>query len=234
MSNTIVSPQEWREARVALLEEEKALTRAGDAIAAKRRELPWTLMDEYVFQTPDGPETLAELFAGRGQLAMYHFMFGPDWTQGCHRCSYWADSFDGIDIHLAHRDTTFLACSNTSTDNIEAYKERMGWNFKWVSALDNGFNQFMRVSFNKEEYESGKADYNFGTHPPYFQEMQGLSVFAKTDDGEVARAYSTFGRGIDVFSNTYQILDLTPKGRDEQDLGFDPMTWIQRHDQYKD
>ena len=231
----LVSREEWTEARKVLLADEKALTRQHDEIAARRRELPWVLVEkDYVFASPDGPVSLADLFEGRSQLAVYHFMFGPDWTQGCHRCSFWADNFDGTDIHLAHRDTTFLAISNTSIANIEAYRQRMGWDFRWVSSLDTDFNPDYGVSWDKKTYESGTGSYNFGAHPPFFQEMQGLSIFVKLEDGRVAHAYSTYGRGIDVFNGAYQILDLTPKGRDEQDLGFDPMVWIQRHDQYKD
>jgi predicted dithiol-disulfide oxidoreductase (DUF899 family) len=231
----LVAQDDWMAARLALLAAEKEHTRRGDALAAKRRELPWVLVDkDYVFDTPDGPRALADLFDGRGQLALYHFMFGPDWTQGCHRCSFWADNFDGIDVHLAHRDTTFIAASNTSLENIEAYRRRMGWDFRWVSALGSGFNEDFAVSWTKAQLEAGEGRYNFDTDWAFFTEMQGLSVFAKLDDGRVAHTYSTFARGIDVFNGAYQILDLTPNGRDEQDLGPDPMTWIQRHDQYRD
>lgn len=230
----LVSREEWTSARKALLADEKALMRQGDAVAARRRALPWTLVEKpYTFETTDGPATLADLFAGRSQLVVYHFMFGPDWKQGCHRCSFWADNFDGIDVHLAHRDTTFLAASNTALAKIESYRERMGWRFRWVSALGSDFNRDFHVSFARGELATGDALYNFGTGRPFFDEMQGLSVFAKLADGRVAHAYSTYARGIDVFNGAYQILDLTPKGRDEGEAP-DPMFWLKRHDQYGD
>jgi predicted dithiol-disulfide oxidoreductase (DUF899 family) len=206
--------------------------RRADALAARRRDLPWTLVEKpYVFETPQGRATLAELFAGRRQLAVYHFMFGPEWKQGCHRCSFWADNFDGIDVHLAQRDTTFLACSNTSLAKLEAYRARMGWRFRWVSALGSDFNRDFHVSFARAELARGDAYYNFRNASPPFEEMQGLSVFVKLGDGRVAYAYSTYARGIDVFNGAYQILDLTPQGRDEGDA-LDPMFWLKRHDRY--
>jgi len=232
--HVLVSREDWTAARLEVLAEEKALMRQADALAAKRRAMPWTLVEKmYVFDAPEGRVTLSDLFAGRSQLAVYHFMFGPDWTQGCHRCSFWADNFDGIDVHLAHRDTTFIVASNTSRENIEAYKTRMGWRFKWVSALGSDFNRDFHVSFAQAEITAGDAYYNFQKKSPYFTEMQGLSVFAKLADGRIAYTYSTYARGIDVFNGAYQILDLTPKGRDEGD-GVDPMFWLKRHDQYTD
>ncbi len=228
----LVSREEWTAARQALLAEEKSLTRQADALAAKRRTLPWVVVEnDYRFDTPDGPRTLAELFAGRSQLVVYHFMYGPDWKQGCHRCSFWADNFDGIDVHLAHRDTTFVAASNTALTNIAAYRARMGWHFTWVSSLGTDFNRDLHVSFAAAELARGDAYYNFRNVSPHFPEMQGLSVFARLPDGRVAHTYSTYGRGIDVFNGAYQILDLTPLGRDEGDAP-DPMFWIRRHDQY--
>ena len=209
----LASRADWTAARLALLDDEKELTRRGGrrrgraaraAVGARREGLR--------LRHADGPQTLAELFDGRSQLAIYHFMFGPDWTQGCHRCSFWADNFDGIAVHLAHRDTTFLAVSNTAVENIEAYRQRMGWEFKWVSSLGSDFNRDFNVSWTDEELKAGKGRYNFGTGWAFFTEMQGLSVFAKLDDGRVAHTYSTYARGIDVFNGAYQILDLTPKG----------------------
>lgn len=230
----LVSRAEWTAARTALLAEEKVLMRQSDALAAKRRALPWVLVDEpYLLEGPNGTVTLADAFAGRRQLVVYHFMYGPDWKQGCHRCSFWADNFDGIDVHLAHRDTTFVAASNTAIANIEAYRGRMGWRFTWLSTLGTTFNRDFAVSFTTEELARGDAYYNFKRVSPYFPEMQGLSVFAKLADGRVAHAYSTYGRGIDVFNGAYQILDLTPQGRDEGDAP-DPMFWLRRHDQYGD
>jgi predicted dithiol-disulfide oxidoreductase (DUF899 family) len=228
----IVSREAWTAARTALLAEEKALMRQGDALAARRRALPWTLVaSEYAFDAPEGRVSLADLFAGRSQLAVYHFMFGPEWKQGCHRCSFWADNFDGIDVHLAQRDTAFLAVSNTSLANIEAYRRRMGWRFRWVSSLGTSFNRDFHVSFAREELAAGDALYNYARRSPPFDEMPGLSVFARLSDGRVAHAYSTYGRGIDVFNGAYQILDLTPKGRDEAG-SLDPMFWLKRHDSY--
>jgi predicted dithiol-disulfide oxidoreductase (DUF899 family) len=230
----IVSREEWTAARKALLEEEKALTRQGDALAVKRRALPFALVEKsYVFDAPEGRISLSDLFASRSQLVVYHFMFGPDWKQGCHRCSFWADNFDGIDVHLAHRDTTFIVASNAPLEKLEAYRARMGWRFKWVSALGSDFNRDLHVSFDKEELAAGDAYYNFRNVSPPFPEMQGLSVFVKLGDGRVAHAYSTYARGIDVFNGAYNILDLTPKGRDEAG-SLDPMFWLKRRDQYGD
>jgi predicted dithiol-disulfide oxidoreductase (DUF899 family) len=230
----IVSREEWTAARTALLAEEKAFTRQGDTLAARRRALPWVLVDEdYAFEGPGGRVTLADLFAGRSQLVVYHFMYGPDWKQGCHRCSFWADNFDGVDVHLAHRDTTLIAVSNTSLEKIEAYRKRMGWRFTWVSALGSDFNRDFHVSFDQAELDAGDAYYNFKALSPPFREMQGLSVFVRLSDGRIAHAYSTYGRGIDVFNGAYQILDLTPRGRDE-DAFADRMAWLKRRDQYGD
>ena len=152
----LVSRAEWTAARIALLDEEKALTRAADELAVKRRALPWVVVEkDYVFDTRDGRKPLTELFAGRHHLVVYHFMYGPDWKQGCHRCSFWADNFDGIDVHLAHRDTTFLAASNTALASIEAYRQRMGWRFTWVSSLGTDFNRDFHVSFAAAEFHRG-------------------------------------------------------------------------------
>jgi predicted dithiol-disulfide oxidoreductase (DUF899 family) len=234
MERRIVSREEWTAARKALLAEEKALMRQGDALAARRRELPWTLVEkEYAFDAPEGRVSLGGLFAGKTQLAVYHFMFGPEWKQGCHRCSFWADNFDGIDVHLAHRDTAFLAVSNTSLAKIEEYRRRMGWRFRWVSSLGGDFNRDFHVTFARAELAAGDAEYNYARRSPPFDEMPGLSVFAQLEGGRLAHAYSTYGRGIDVFNGAYQILDLTPKGRDEAG-SLDPMFWLKRRDEYGD
>jgi predicted dithiol-disulfide oxidoreductase (DUF899 family) len=160
-------------------------------------------------------------------------MFGADWAQGCHRCSFWADNFDGVDVHLAHRDTTFVVTSNAPQAKLDTYRERMGWSFRWVSAGDNDFSKDFHVTFAREEHAAGTAYYNFKNESPPFEEMPGLSVFVKLADGRVAHAYSTYARGIDVFNGAYQLLDLTPKGRDEAG-SIDPMFWLRRHDQYDD
>jgi len=230
----LVTKDVWLEARQELLRAEKEAMRAHDDLAARRRALPWRLVEEeYAFDTSEGRQTLAELFGDRTQLVVYHFMFAPEWKQGCFRCSFWADNFDGIDVHLAHRDTAFLAVSNTSLEKIAAYRARMGWRFRWVSSLGSDFNRDFHVSFDRGEMQRGDAWYNYQRGPVFFEEMQGLSVFAKLRDGRVAHTYSTYGRGIDVFNGAYQILDLTPKGRDEGDAP-DPMFWIKRHDEYRD
>ena len=228
----VVSREDWTMARLALLDEEKALTRQMDTLAAKRRSMPWTLVEKtYVFDGPQGRVTLAELFSGRNQLVVYHFMFGPEWTAGCHRCSFWADNFDGLDVHLAHRDTTFVVVSNTAREKIEAYRGRMGWRFTWVSSLGSDFNRDFHVTFAQAELDAGNAYYNFRKRSPYFTEMPGLSVFARLSDGRIAYTYSTYARGIDIFNAAYQMLDLTPNGRGEGDA-MDPMFWLRRHDEY--
>lgn len=229
-----VSRSEWLRERLALLAEEKALTRALDAVAKKRRDLPWVRVEKsYEFETTDGRESLSELFAGKNQLVIYHFMFGPDWPEGCPSCSFWADNFDRVDVHLAHRDTTLIAASNTALSNIEAYRQRMGWQFKWVSALGGDFNRDFRVTFAPEQIEAGEVDYNFGTSGFASSEAPGLSVFVRLADGGIAHAYSCYGRGLDIINGAYQILDLTPKGRDETGLPY-TQAWLRRRDRYKD
>lgn len=230
----IVSREAWRAARTAFLADEKAFTKARDALAAQRRGLPWELVEaDYEFQTPDGPRSLADLFAGRRQLVVYHFMYGPDWEEGCPSCSFWADNFNGVDVHLAHRDTTLIAASNTSLANIEAYRKRMGWNFRWVSSLGSDFNRDFGVTFTAEEIESATADYNYKIQSFPVAEAPGLSVFAKLDDGRVAHTYSAYARGLDIINGAYHILDLTPNGRGEDELPF-TMAWLRRRDQYDD
>jgi predicted dithiol-disulfide oxidoreductase (DUF899 family) len=229
-THQLVSREDWVQARLALLEDEKAHTRRGDELAARRRALPWVVVeDDYVFEGPDGRRTLAELFDGRRQLVMYHFMFGPDWDAGCERCSYFADNFEGIDVHLAARDTTFLAVSNTSVANIEAYKARMGWSFTWVSSLGSPFGVDFDTTFRQEDIESGNAYYNYRRSYFWWTEAQGLSAFVRLDDGRVAHTYSTYARGIDAFNGANAILDLTAQGRDESAI---PMEWVRRHDEY--
>ena len=225
--HAIVSREEWTEARIALLQDEKAVTRQMDALAEKRRGLPWSLVkEEYVFETAEGRSTLAEMFAGRSQLVVYHFMFGADWAQGCHRCSFWADNFDGVDVHLAHRDTTFVVTSNAPQAKLNAYRERMGWSFRWVSAGDSDFSKDFHVTFAREEHAAGTAYYNFKNESPPFEEMPGLSVFVKLADGRVAHAYSTYARGLDGLWGAYQWLDRAPHGRNESGI------WWKRHDEY--
>lgn len=228
-----VSRDEWLEARRALLAKEKAHLRAHDELARQRRELPWVKVDKtYVFDGPNGRQTLAELFDGRSQLMIYHFMLGPDWQQGCPSCSYLADHFDGATIHLAQRDVTFLVVSRAPIAQIEAFKKRMGWRFKWVSSFGSDFNHDYHVSFSKDELEQKQAYYNYerGTFPA--EEAPGLSVFYESEAGEVFHTYSTYGRGLDILVGTYNMLDLAPKGRDEDGFAF-TMAWVRHHDRYE-
>lgn len=227
-SPKIADRETWLQARRALLVEEKAVTRQLDELARRRRALPWVRIDKtYSFDSTEGPRTLEELFADRIQLVIYHFMMGPDWAEGCPSCSFWADNFNGIDVHLANRDTTFLAISRAPLDAIEAYRRRMGWDFKWISSLGTDFNMDFGVSF-PEGYRVN-AHYNFTPIDNPMEEAQGLSVFTRGPEGEVFHTYSSYGRGVDIFNGAYQLLDLTPKGRDEGD-GI--MAWLRRHDTY--
>lgn len=235
MSKTpLVSREEWTKARLELLDEEKAMSKALDALARKRRELPWVSIDKkYEFEGPDGMVSLSDLFAGHRQLLVYHLMYGPDWKQACPSCSFWADNYNGVAVHLAHRDTALVAISNTSLENIEAYRERMGWQFNWVSSLGSGFNRDFNVSFNAEELEDGEVYYNFTKTKFPVTEAPGLSAFIRTDDGGIAHSYSCHGRGLDIFNGAYQMLDMTALGRDEDSLSH-KMAWVRRHDEYED
>ncbi len=225
--------EDWIAARRALLAREKAHTRERDALAAARRALPALKIDkEYAFEGPDGRETLADLFAGRSQLMVYHFMYGPDWAEGCPSCSFWADNFDGIDVHLAHRDVTFLMVSTAPVAVIDAYRRRMGWRMKWVSCAGSDFNRDMNVSFTPEEIEQGDAFYNFQPKGFPSTEAPGLTCFRRQGDG-IFLTYAAYGRGLDGFNGAYQLLDLAPKGRDEDGLPW-PMAWLRRRDQYED
>jgi predicted dithiol-disulfide oxidoreductase (DUF899 family) len=232
MSNQIVSHEEWLKARLDLLAAEKELTRQRDALTRRRMAMPWERVEKpYRFGGPNGPLSLADLFDGRSQLVVYHFMFGPDWEQGCKSCSFWADNFDGIPIHLNHRDVTFTAVSRAPLAKIDAYKARMGWSFPWVSSHGSDFNFDYHVSFTPEEMAAGKAYYNYAVRPVTASDEQGVSVFGRNDAGEVLHTYSCHGRGIDMFNSAYQYLDLVPKGRDEDGFDF-AMRWVHRHDQY--
>jgi predicted dithiol-disulfide oxidoreductase (DUF899 family) len=223
--------EEWLAARLKLLAAEKELTRRRDAVAEQRRALPWVRVDkDYVFEAPEGRVALADLFDGRRQLLVQHFMLAPGWEQGCKSCSYMADHNDCTTVHLAQRDVTLLAISRAPLAEIERFRKRMGWHFKWVSSHGTDFNRDFRVTFTPEEKASGKADYNFGRTPPG-EEMPGVSVFYKDDSGAVFHTYSTYGRGVEVMMHTYNLLDLTPKGRDEAEGG--GMAWVRHHDRYE-
>jgi predicted dithiol-disulfide oxidoreductase (DUF899 family) len=231
MRNQVVSHEEWLKARLELLTAEKEFTRQRDALTRRRMAMPWERVEKpYQFEGPNGALSLADLFDGRSQLIVYHFMFGPDWEEACKSCSFWADNFDGIPIHLNHRDVTFTAVSRAPLANIEAYKKRMGWSFPWVSSYGSDFNYDFHVSFTEEQLAAGKVDYNYGLVEGY-EELPGLSVFYKNERGEVFHTYSCYARGIDMVNGAYQFLDLVPKGRDEDGFNFS-MEWVRRHDQY--
>ncbi|MBI2801791.1 MAG: thioredoxin family protein [Gammaproteobacteria bacterium] len=233
-NHKVVSHDEWVAARRLHLDKEKEFTRMRDQLSEARRELPWTKVEKlYVFDGPRGKESLAELFGNCSQLVVYHFMFGADWTEGCPSCSFWADNFNGIDIHLQHRDIQFLAISKGPLEKLEAYKRRLGWQFKWVSSMDNDFNRDYQVSFTPDELQAGEVYYNFGKRAFPQTEAPGISVFYKTEQGEIFRTYSCYARGLDMLNGAYHYIDLTPKGRDEAGLPF-TMTWVRRRDQYVD
>jgi predicted dithiol-disulfide oxidoreductase (DUF899 family) len=230
----VVSRAEWIAARKQLLKEEKEVTRLRDLLSQQRRELPWVKLNkQYVFDTPDGKKTLADLFEGRSQLIVYHFMFGPEWREGCPSCSFNMDHTDGALVHLAQRDVTFLAVSRAPLPKLEEFKKRMGWRFNWVSSFGNDFNHDFHVSFTKEERAKGKVDYNYEMAEFPSEEAPGYSVFYKEDNGEIFHTYSAYARGTEVALGTYNYLDLVPKGRDEDGLSFS-MSWIRHHDRYSD
>jgi len=245
--NKVVSREDWFEAHKAHLAREKELTHLRDAVSAERLALPWVAVDKrYVFEGADGRKTLADLFEGRSQLLVQHFMFGPGWEQGCPSCSFMADHSDGMTIHLEHRDVTFVAVSRATLPEIQRFKARMGWKFDWVSSAGNDFNRDFHVSFDPEDRVEGtafvdpeKADlaksqvyYNYALTPFPNTEAPGVSVFWKDEEsGEVFHTYSTFGRGVEVMMGAYRMLDLVPKGRDERDT-FYKMEWVRHHDRY--
>ena len=232
--NKVVSRDQWDEARKALLGKEKAFTRQRDELSAARRALPWVKIEKpYVFDGLRGKVTLADAFDGRGQLVVYHFMFGPDWQAGCPSCSFLADHFDGAIGHLNQRDVTLVVVSRAPLETLEAYRARMGWRFTWMSSLGGDFNRDFHVSFSAEEIASGAVDYNYARGPFPVEEAPGLSVFSKNAAGDVCHTYSSYGRGLDALIGAYQWLDLVPKGRDESGLAF-PMDWVRRHDEYDD
>ena len=231
MPHQIVSRDEWLAARKALLAKEKAFTKERDALSQERRRLPWVKVDKkYVFDAPADKETLADLFAGRNQLLVYHFMFGPGWKEGCPSCSFWADNYNGAVVHLSHRDVSLVAISRAPLEKLESYRKRMGWNFKWVSSYGNDFNRDYHVSFMPEEQKT--AIYNYKADGFGSSEAPGVSVFIKAADGQIFHTYSCYARGLDMLNGAYHLLDLVPKGRDEQGLSY-PMAWVRRHDQYE-
>ena len=234
MQHPVVSREEWIAARKVLLAKEKLLTRQRDQLAAERRNLPWVKVDKpYVFAGPDGKETLADLFDGRSQLIIQHFMFGPDWEEGCVGCSFGADHVDSARQHFEHRDLSFAAVSRTSIAKIVAFKRRMGWTFKWVSSLGSDFNYDFGVSFTKEQLAKGKVVYNYVPIESQMEDLSGISAFYKDETGAIFHTYSTYARGDELLSAAYAYLDLAPKGRDEEGLPF-PSAWWRHHDKYED
>jgi predicted dithiol-disulfide oxidoreductase (DUF899 family) len=228
MTHPVVSHEEWVAARKALMAKEKAFTRLREELARERRQLPWERVEkDYVFEAPEGRVTLADLFAGKSQLIVYHFMFGPDYEEGCPSCSYWADNFNGLDVHLAARDTALVAISRAPLDRFLSYKQRMGWSFRWVSSAACDFNYDYGVSRRPGEK---LLEYNYGTIQRKADEHPGISAFIK-QDGAIFHSYSTYARGLDVVNCAYHLLDLTAKGRQEEGLPF-PMAWVRRHDRY--
>jgi predicted dithiol-disulfide oxidoreductase (DUF899 family) len=226
----VVSSEKWLAARKKLLVKEKALTRLADKLARERRALPWeAVTKDYVFEGPNGRETLSRLFDGRSQLVVYHFMFVPDWDAGCPHCSRWADNFNGIIVHLNQRDVTMVAVSRAPYAKLAAYRQRMGWTFKWVSSSGTDFNFDYHVSFTPDELKKGKAFYNFKLQNPGVADREGVSVFARDAKDRIFRTYSTFARGIEALNLDYKYLDVVPKGRDEGGRG--PF-WVRRHDEY--
>ena len=229
----IVSQSEWTAQRKAFLAREKEFTRSRDRLSAERRALPWVKVEKpYVFETPAGKKTLAELFDGKSQLIVYHFMLGPGWVQGCPSCSYLADHFDGAIIHLSRRDAAFVVVSRAPLAEIEAYKKRMGWQFRWVSSFGSDFNFDFQVAFRDDEI-GAEATYNYERQEIDSDEMPGASVFYKDESGSVFHTYSAYARGLDILVGAYNWLDLTPKGRDEEKLPWS-MAWVRRHDEYDD
>ncbi len=228
-AHAVVSRKEWIAARRALLVKEKELTRAHDRISAERRALPWVKVEEpYVFEGSEGRETLAELFGGRSQLIVYHFMFAPGWTEGCTGCSFLADHIDGANLHLQHHDISLVAVSRAPWREFQDFRKRMGWRFKWVSSHGSDFNYDYGVSFTKEQVVTGDVGYNYGTSAYAHDELHGLSVFYKDAAGAVFHTYSAYARGADILLGAHNYLDLTPKGRNEAGT----MDWVRRHDEY--
>lgn len=231
-THPVVSQDAWLQARRELLQKEKEATRLLDELAIERRRLPWVKVSKnYVFDTPGGRVPLADLFAGRSQLFVYHFMFHPDWAEGCPSCSFVSDHFDGTLPHLAARDVTLVAVSRAPLDKIAEFKNRMGWRFPWVSSHGSDFNHDYHVSFTDEELATGRVNYNFTMQEFPSAEGPGLSIFRKDSAGEIFHTYSAYGRGVETLMTTYRMLDLVPKGRDEAGLEFS-MAWVRYHDRY--
>src|SRR5216684_8542870 len=233
-SHRVVSRNQWTEARKALLAKEKEFTRLRDQLSRERRELPWVRVDkEYAFEGASGKKTLTELFEGRGQLIVYHFMFDPSWDEGCPSCSFWADNFNGIIVHLNQRDVSLAAISRAPFAQFAAFRKRMGWGFEWVSSFGTGFNTDYHVSSAPEQLAQGEVLYKHAGRKTSMSELPGISVFCKAPDGTIFHTYSCYARGLDMLNVAYHYLDLVPKGRDESSLPRN-MAWVRYHDKYED
>jgi predicted dithiol-disulfide oxidoreductase (DUF899 family) len=230
----VLSHDAWVAARSALLAKEKAFTRLRDELSRERRALPWERVEtSYTFDGPGGTMTLADLFGPRSQLVIYHFMFPPDDEAGCKSCSFWADTFNPITIHLVHRDVSFGAVSRAPLKKLERFRQRMGWSFTWVSSAGNEFNYDYMVSFRPEQVQGGRAVYNYVPFDMELEDREGVSVFYRAPDGAIYHTYSAYARGIDLLNTAYNYLDLVPKGRDEDELDF-TQSWVRYHDRYED
>ena len=227
----IVSRDEWNAARAQFLKKEKEFTHQREAMAAELRALPWAKVEKnYVFDTNEGKKSLRDLFNGKSQLITYHFMFGPDWDEGCDGCSFVSDHVDSARQHFEHHDISYVAVSRATLDKLNAYKKRMGWTFPWVSSDDGDFNYDFQASFRQEDLEEGPVYYNFKMQKLTGDEQPGLSVFYKDETGDIYHTYSTYERGLDILLTTYHFIDMTPIGRNEKGNGMGE--WMKRHDEY--
>lgn len=230
-SHPVVSREEWLKQRIALLSEEKALTRRRDELASKVRAMPWVKVEKnYTFDSVTGKKSFADLFGPRTQLVIYHFMFDPTWSQGCASCSFVADHYANLVVHLAHRDISLVTISKAPVEKLEQFRKRMGWSFPWVSAANTDFGRDFGVSFTDEELADGNGVYNFVDKAHSIRELPGLSVFSRNPRGEIYHTYSVFARGLEDFLSAYRYIDITPKGRDEEQTG--GMGWLRHHDRY--
>ncbi|MFP6836903.1 MAG: DUF899 domain-containing protein [Pseudomonadales bacterium] len=228
----VVDREQWLRERLELLDKEKAFTRARDELTSTRQQLPWVKVEEgYTFESDSGEQTLADLFDGRSQLVVQHFMYGPGWQEGCKSCSFWADNLNGTHVHLGARDVTLVTVSQAPWADIAPFKERMGWNFHWVSSAPCQFSNDYQVWYTPEQIEAGDTFYNYRPGFHYGEHSPGFSVFVKSDDGAIYHTYSCYARGLDMLNGAYHLLDMVPKGRNEQDLPAN-MAWLQLHDNY--
>ena len=234
-ARNVVDRATWLEARMQLLAKEKALDKQRDELTRARQAMPWVKVStDYVFDGPNGRESLADLFEGRSQLIVYHFMYHPSWGENaCKSCSFWADNFNGVIVHLNARDVSMVAISKARQSQIAAYQQRMGWTFKWLSSYDNEFNRDYHVSFTEEEVAKESGYFNYKTQRVAVAELPGMSVFAKDANGDVFHTYSSYARGLDMINGAYHLLDRVPKGRDEAELAWN-QAWIRRHDEYNE